>query len=129
MLGLAFGEPVGLLHEVLDGAPRRRGEIVEIADDSDVDVLFDELGQLFFGEANHEPHERFDFELRSRPVGETESVEREVANAAIAAGAHHFADGPRPLVVTGRPFEAAALGPAAIAIHDDRNVPRQLSTA
>jgi hypothetical protein len=129
MLGDAIGQPVGLLDEVLHGAPRGRGELVEIADDPDVDVLLDELSQLFFREADHEPHERFDLELGPRPIGEAESIEGEIANAAIAAGTNHFANCARPFVMPGGPVESAALGPTAVAVHDHRYVTRQLSAA
>ena len=81
-------------------------------------------------------------ETNKLPPGETEhaltltlalsySGRRDVVDAMreIAARADDFAHRASPFVVTRGAVESAAFGPTAIAVHDDRYVPWQLSAA
>ncbi len=120
---------VGELDELFDRVPRERGQVVEIADDVDVDALLVELRRFLLGEADEEAHQRFDFELGTRPVGEAERVERQIADAALAARAYDLADGACSLVVPRRSLESAPARPAPISIHDDGDVSGDFESA
>jgi hypothetical protein len=71
-----------------------------------------------------EAHKGGDFDLRSPPVVGGESEEREGMDAQGGGGFDDAADGLDAVLVAGMARESAALGPAAVAVHDDGDVKR-----
>ena len=99
-------------------------QIRQAADRLEPDVFFDQLRRFLFQKTLEQIHEREDFGFRALPVLGRESVEGEELDPQIAAAFDAGADGVGAFFVAFDPGQAAFLGPAAVAIHDDRDVAR-----
>ena len=111
---------------VEDGA-HQGGEPPEVADGVEANAVVEDLVALVEEEVAQELHERVDLLLGARPVLLAEGVEGERAQAEAACDAHGSPDGGGALPVPGRPRLAARLRPAAVAIHDDTDVPGEIA--
>lgn len=114
----------GLVDELEQRVSRGRGQVLGTADDADGDLAFAQLGHFAVGEVDEQAHQGVDFGARALPIREAEGVEGEVRHASLAASANDFAHGLGPLLVSSLPRHAALGCPSAVAIHDDRYVPR-----
>src|SRR5690606_4940421 len=97
------------------------------ADGAQADALVDELVALRDQELLEELHQRRHLEPRALPVLLAEGVERQRSDAEAAAGADRAPDRLAALAVAERAEEPLALRPAAVAVHDDGHVLRQVA--
>jgi hypothetical protein len=116
-------QPLDALGELVLGGARH---LVDAPDGSQADVVlvqFLDLGpQIEF----QQMHQGGDFGPWPVPVLTGERVERQVLHAELAAGAHDGADAVRTAPVPFHARQAALLGPASVAVHDDGDVLRNL---
>src|SRR5688500_14814940 len=78
----------------------------------------------FLIERLHEkPHQETDFFWRSPPGFTTEGEQCQKFHAQRSAGSDHFPHGFHSTLVTGDSWQEAFLSPAAIAIHNDSDMP------
>ena len=98
------------------------GEVRAAAHDAEADLVLVEEGLLAGEVGDEEAHEGLDLVLGALPVLDGEGVEREVADAGVAAVAEDAADGLAAGAVALGAGEAAGLRPAAVAVHDDGDV-------
>ena len=75
------------------------------------------------------PHQIVDLGRRPLPVLRGESVERQIFDTQFGCPPDTAAHGLRSSLVAGDPRQAACLGPAAVAIHDDGNMNRRFDDA
>src|SRR5262249_26383010 len=72
-------------------------------------------------------HQQRHFLRRAAPVLGTEGEQREELDAALGAGAHRGAHGVGAGAMAGHARQQPRLRPAAVAVHDDRDVPRHVA--
>jgi hypothetical protein len=114
------GRARGFVHRAADAI----GELVQPADDAEADAVRDQRRGLAADRLLEQRHERADLLAGALPVLGGEAVEGDVLDAAVAGRADRPADRLDALAVARDDREVAAAGPAAIAIHDDRDVAR-----
>ena len=102
------------------------GQPLAAADHRQPDVLLHQLGPLDDQEMAEQPHQELQLARRPLPVLDREAVERELVEAEPAPFLDDGADALDPPAVARDPGQAPALGPAAVAVHDDGDVPGQL---
>ena len=100
-------------------------ELVHPADDAEPDVVLQEVRELAVQVLLQKRHERDDLEPRALPVLDGEGVERQRVELEPRAGLDDLADGRDAGAVALDARRAALAGPAAVAVHDDGDVPRQ----
>jgi hypothetical protein len=98
------------------------GQLFDVADHLQLDVLVTQLLLLALGEVEQQVHQRPYFGARPAPVGDAEGIQSQELHALLAAGAHGFPHGACALRVALYPREPVGLSPAPIAVHDDRDV-------
>jgi hypothetical protein len=106
-----------------------RREPLELADGAEADAVLHDLGALRLEEVVEQLPQRADLRGRAGPVLRAEGVQRERLEADSPALARHRAHRLRSLAVASDARERPRLGPAAVAVHDDRDVARQRSRA
>src|SRR5207253_3478527 len=99
-----------------------RLEALRIADHLEADVVLVELNHFLLECPQKELHQDRYLLGRAAPVLARKSKERQKVDAAFDARAHRSADGLDALAVAGYARQHALLRPAAVAIHDDRDV-------
>ena len=101
-------------------------ELLLSADDAKPDVVLEQRVQLEAQIPLEQRHQRRDFRLRPLPVLEREGVQRQDVDAEPSRRFNRFADrsDAGPMAFDAR--QVAARGPAAVAVHDDRDVGREL---
>ena len=111
----------GMLLCLMKLGPHLAGQPPDITDDTEAHVVLHEY--LILERGQHESHERVYLRLRPVPVFRGEGIERQIFHAqprTLSGDAAHGLD-------TGLVAVAAVLaplgGPAAVAVHDDGNVP------
>ena len=99
-------------------------QIRQAADRLQPNVFFHQLRRLFLQETLEQVHQCENFALRALPVFRGKGIESEELDPQIAAafdaGAHRVG----AFLVALDPGQSALLRPAAVAIHDDGDVPR-----
>ena len=120
------GVPLGRL----DGRPEpladRRRQAAEAPHREQTDLMLHHLAELAGEITAEKRHQPIHLPRRPRPVLGREGVEREVGDAELAARLHDRPHRLLPCPVTVEARQATLLGPAAVAIHDDGDVPRKL---
>jgi hypothetical protein len=123
------GEGQGHLAVALGGAAERiedlahgLREAAQVADGDEADVVLEDLAPLGDQELPEQAHERLDLAGGTRPVLLAEGVEREGVDPQAPADPDDAPHRGAARLVPGLPRLAAALGPAAVAIHDDADV-------
>src|SRR5215213_7963908 len=111
---------IGLAARAVDLSPHGRFQGFLPADRLETDVVLFEAAYLFAKKFSEQAHKSLDFEAGALPVFSRERVKREVGDAEARRGLHGRADRFRAGAVAGDARLAAARGPAAIAVHDDR---------
>jgi hypothetical protein len=109
-----------------DHVHQRLVEAAEIANHPQADVVAVNALDLALEGLHEQLHQEGHLVLRTTPVLGTEGEQREVIDLVVQAGAHHLAHGIHALGMAGNPGHQALAGPAAVAVHDDRDVPRNL---
>src|ERR1019366_8980813 len=100
------------------------GQFAPASDELHPNVVLLEGRHLDLQVAAQQLHEERCFGLRSaQPVFHGEGVEGEGGQSDARGALHGIADGEDPRAMPGNAREMAAFGPAAVAVHDDRNVP------
>ena len=97
-------------------------EPLAAADEAHAHALGDEPRALLLDVAAEEPHQADDLGGGPLPVLGREGEERQVADGEVRAALDDLAHALGPALVTGKPRQSAARGPAAVAVHDDRDV-------
>jgi hypothetical protein len=113
--GGAFG---GFADVVLDTG----GEFVEAAEEAHADIIFLEEGHFFAEIFAEKLHQEIGFGFGAAPVFYGEGVEGEGFDFEAGAGFDGGAGAFGARAVTGEARQEAALGPAAVAVHDDSDV-------
>ncbi len=115
---IARRDLVGLGHELAQLLRQTR----DVAEDLHLDVValhrVDGLVEIF----PQQTHDRFDLVLGALPVLGGEGVDREVLHADVPAVGRDLAEVFRAHGVARRAGQAAALGPAAVAVENDRDM-------
>ena len=119
--GVAGGLALGRLQLVADVA----GQLLFAADDAKADVVAQQRVQLEAQIALEQRHQRRDFRRRTLPVLDRERVERQDLDAETGRRFDDVADRIDPGAVAFDTRQMALRGPAAVAVHDDGDVPRQ----
>jgi len=114
-------QPVGGLGDL---ALHPVAETLAAAGDEDADSALVDLRELALERDLEEPHQAAYLSPRSPPVLGREGIDREDLHAELVARVHRALDrlDPRPVAVVDR--AAPRAGPAAVAVHDDRDVMR-----
>jgi len=107
----------------LDRCPRRRRQLVEPAEEPNLDALGAELGRLASDRALEQAEEADDFLVGARPVLPAEGVQGQHRDAAANRVAQQAADRLDARGVAVQLGDAAAAGPTSVAVHDDCDVP------
>src|SRR5213075_2166907 len=97
-----------------------------VAHDLEADAVVVELGDFLLEGTQEQLHEESHFFLRPAPVLAREREEREVLDAVADARLHDLAHRLDTLAMPADAREEALLRPAAIAVHDDGDVARDL---
>ncbi len=100
-------------------------QLVGAADNLQADIIAVNDGQFLAQILPQQPHQEIDFGLGPAPVFHRKRVKRQRGNIQTRAG---FDDGPRGFhsgAVPGDAWQMPALRPAAVAIHDDGDMPGQ----
>ena len=92
------------------------------ADDAHLDVILVKLREVAANEAAQKPHEEGNLEWRAFPVLRRKAEEGEIGNAQVHGGAHAFPRAFDPAPVAFRPRQAPLRRPAAVAVHNDRDM-------
>ena len=100
-----------------------RGQLAQVAEEAEADVVLLHIRQSFLQIAAQQTHDAGHLLSAALPVFRGEGVDRQVLDAQGAAVIGDFAEGFRTGGMAGGPGQAPVLGPAAIAVHDDGNVP------
>ncbi len=100
-------------------------ELVAAADHAEADVVLEERVELAAQVVLEQAHERRDLALGPLPVLDREGVEGQHLEAEAGRGLDGVAHGLDAGAVALDPVLAAQLGPAPVAVHDDRDVARQ----
>src|SRR5436190_13856325 len=98
------------------------GETGTRADEPYTDIMPVQLLYIGPAIAAEQSHEMAHLRFRTAPVLGRECVERKILQAELARCAHHLADGGNAFDMPRFARQEPVLGPAAVAIHDDRNM-------
>ena len=113
----------GALHGIVQSAPRGEGQIRPVADHIQPYIPLDQFGHFVPHKPGKQIEQKPHFSLRALPVFLGKGVYRHKGHAQGPAfahqGAHRLGPGPVPLA----PGQPPPLRPAAVAVHDHRNVP------
>src|SRR6185436_18044071 len=109
-----------------DRTARLGGKLLQSAEQADANALPTQFVGLAADRGFQQAEEATDLIVRSRPVLATEGVQREYRHATSDGVAEDLADGLDPRRVAVELRKALLARPAAIAVHDDRDVTRQL---
>ena len=122
-------EPAVVAREVLRLAEKAgdiRRQAVPRADEAHLDGARVQIGEIAANEDAQQAEEIADFLHRPAPVLGGKAVDREPADIELDRGTHgapqRFDATPMPL----EPRQAALRGPAAVAVHDDRHMARDV---
>ncbi len=107
---------------MLPGVAQLVGDLAAIADDADADAVAGQLGEVLGDRDQHQPHQPGDFFGRPLPVLRREREHGQVLDAAIGAREHRAHQRIDALLVAEEARHEALLGPAAVAVHDDRHM-------
>ena len=100
----------------------RIGEVVAPADDLEAHVLSAQMLRLPAQIASEEAEQRDDLPPGPLPVVGGEGVERERADSLVGRHLDDAPDASGAVAMSPLPPTAARLGPAAVPVHDDRDV-------
>src|SRR5690606_6238344 len=114
----------GVRLDAIHRLARRGRESIEVAEHPHGHALASQLGRLLGDVLLEEGHQRIDLGLRTLPVLVREREQRQHLDAGVERALDGLAHRPGPRLVAGGTGEAALAGPAAVAIHDDGDVPR-----
>jgi hypothetical protein len=114
----------GLELRLGDLAAQLRVEGRHVADHADPDAELDQLADLAPQRADEQLHQRRHLVGGTAPVLGTEREQRQVLDAAFPAGLQRGAHGVDAAGVPEHARLAPGLRPAAVAVHDDGDVPR-----
>src|SRR5689334_11968416 len=117
---VARGELLAAADELDDA----RVEARDVAHDLEADAVLVELADFLLERLEEELHEEGDFVGGAAPVLAREREQRQELHALLVAGLHHLAHRLDALAVAGHARQEPALRPPPVAVHDDRDVPR-----
>ena len=109
-----------------------RAQPLALPDDTEPDVVLEEQLELAAQIVLQQPHERGDLGVRALPVLDRERVQREHGNPEARRGLDRGSYGLRAGTVPFDTWKMPGRRPAAVAVHDDRDVarqPREIHTA
>src|SRR5712664_488366 len=109
---------------LLDQAANLAGEAPRIADHPQPHAAAMQLLHLVRKRCLEQLHQERDLVGRTAPVFGAEGEQRQVLDAALGAGAHRGAHRLDTAAVAGDARQVLALGPATVAVHDDRDMAR-----
>ena len=115
-----------LVEGALDRAARLGWQLVDPAEEPDPDPFGAQLGGLIADGTLEQPEQPDDFLVGAGPVLATEGVQRQDRDTAADRVPQQVPDGLDAGGVTLELGDVPLAGPAAIAIHDDGDVTRQL---
>jgi hypothetical protein len=101
------------------------GEPVEFADDPQPHAVAVQFGDFAAQIVPQQAHQRVDLVRRPLPVLRREAEQRQIGNSELACRDQRPAHRVGALAMTRDARQAAGLRPAAVAVHDDRDMPRQ----
>ena len=116
MGGIGYG-----IHGLLNDIRER----FETSDGGELDIVFHEIRQFPTQVVAKQMPKPVNFVLRALPVLDGEGVEREDADAEAGGGLDGVAHGLGAGTVAFHARQMTLRGPAAVAVHDDRDVRRQ----
>jgi hypothetical protein len=97
--------------QIFDRVARARRQVFERADHVHANAQRAQLGALFLGEVDQQPHQRFDFTPRAGPVRDAEGVKGQILDPDARGRLDRVAHRARALGVTFDPREPALSGP------------------
>jgi len=97
-------------------------QALPIADNFQTNAVLDELGQVRLDEPPHQPHQIADFLVRAFPVLAREGVERQAFEVDRLERPHEPAHRLDAALMAHGARQVVPLRPAAVPIHDDRDV-------
>jgi len=100
-------------------------EPITVADDTQPDIVAVQLGDLAAQVMPQQSHEVIDLRERPLPVFRREAEQRQIRDAELGGRGQRTPHRLGAAAVTGNARQAASLRPAAVAIHDDRDVARR----
>ena len=100
-----------------------RSEALDVADHPEAHVVLMQLPRLAIERREEQVHEQPHLLLRTPPVLARKREQRKVGNAVVTTGLDQIAHPFHALTVAGDTRQSAPTRPAAVAIHDDGNVP------
>ena len=106
----------------LDDLGDVRRQAFAAAQDADLDALAGQLVEVTVHIVLQQPHDLGDLAGRPAPILRREGIEGEPADAQVGGRLHNPANRLHALGVAQFARQPPALGPSAIAIHDDRHV-------
>ncbi len=118
---------LGIPAEGVEHGAHQGGEAAEVADGIEPDAVVEDLVSLAQQKILEQEHERVDLLLRTRPVLLAEGVERERTQAEAARRANRAPDRGSAFAVAAGAGVPTELRPAAIAVHDDADVPGEIA--
>jgi hypothetical protein len=118
---------LGLAPQRIEHGAHQGGQAPEVADGVEADAVVEDLAALREQEVAQQQHERVDLVLWTGPVLFTERVEGQGPQAQATCGTHDAAHGRGAFAMTLGAGLTAKLGPAAVAIHDDADVPGKIA--
>ena len=121
---LQRGVRAGLLHRALHAFAKLGLERRKIADERDAHAVLVQLVDFAIERLQEKLHQRADFALRPIPVLAGEREQRQRLDAAAQAELDRRAHGFLAFAMAQAARPAAPLGPAAVAVHDDRDMAR-----
>ena len=118
----ARGSPRGFGQHIEQLGAHLRRQRIQAADGVQADLLAHHLGQFEAQVSAQQAPQHFDFGARTLPVLDRKGVQRERLDAHLRAGFDHGAHRTHAGLVSGDAQQAAAAGPAPVAVHDDGDV-------
>ena len=103
------------------------GEALAAADHPHPHVVGVQFGEIVADEAFQQPHQQRNLLGRTAPVFGRKAVDRQERNADLDGGAHRPPHRLDAAAVAFETRQAARLRPAAVAVHDDGDVPGRLA--
>jgi hypothetical protein len=88
-----------------------------------VHAVLVQLDKVVTNKAPQQPHKITDLGFRARPILGTERKDGQDFDADVSGGSHRSAQRFDSTPMTFRAWQSTRRGPAAIAVHDDGNVP------